>query len=100
MKRNATVAVDEIENKKKDSSACQAESELRDKNQITMPKLISDVLGAHPGDRFIWIIDEGGRGVVSLYRLPESYAGSLAGMYGGPAGVQEYLIGEREAWGE
>lgn len=76
------------------------ESELRDKNQITMPRQVADVLGAHAGDRFIWVVEDAERGVVRLHRLQSSYAGSLAGVYGGPDEVDAYLTAERECWDE
>lgn len=76
------------------------ESELRDKNQITVPKRVVDVLGARPGDRFVWLVEDAARGVVRLHRLPASYASSLAGIYGPPGEVEEYLTAERETWGE
>jgi bifunctional DNA-binding transcriptional regulator/antitoxin component of YhaV-PrlF toxin-antitoxin module len=78
----------------------EAESELRDKNQITVPKPVVDALAAQPGDRFVWIVEDGERGVVHLHRLQDSYAGSLAGVYGRPDEVEKYLAAEREAWGE
>jgi hypothetical protein len=65
-----------------------------------MPKPIVDALGARPGDRFVWIVEEGARGVLRLHRLQASYAASLAGVYGRPDEVDEYLTAEREAWGE
>jgi bifunctional DNA-binding transcriptional regulator/antitoxin component of YhaV-PrlF toxin-antitoxin module len=77
-----------------------AESELREKNQITMPRPVADLLGAHAGDRFIWVIEDIERGVVRLHRLQSSYAGSLAGVYGRPDEVGAYLTAERESWDE
>ncbi len=78
----------------------EAESELRAKNQITMPKLVSEVLKARAGDRFVWVVEDGERGVVHLHRLQASYAGSMAGVYGGPDEVDAYLTAERESWDE
>jgi bifunctional DNA-binding transcriptional regulator/antitoxin component of YhaV-PrlF toxin-antitoxin module len=78
----------------------EAESELREKNQITMPKRVADVLKARAGDRFIWVVEDGGRGVIHLHRLPSGYAASLAGVYGRPDEVDAYLAAERESWDE
>jgi bifunctional DNA-binding transcriptional regulator/antitoxin component of YhaV-PrlF toxin-antitoxin module len=78
----------------------EAESELREKNQITMPKLVADVLGARAGDRFVWVVEDTERGVVRLHRLRSSYAASLAGVYGRPDEVDAYLSAERESWDE
>lgn len=78
----------------------EAESELRGKNQITMPKPVADVLGARAGDRFVWVVEDAERGVVRLHRLQSSYAASLAGVYGRPDEVDAYLIAERESWDE
>lgn len=80
--------------------AIEAGSELRQKYQITMPKQIADVLGAHPGDRFVWVVEEGEQGVVRLHRLPSSYAANLAGVYGRLDEVEAYLNAERESWDE
>jgi bifunctional DNA-binding transcriptional regulator/antitoxin component of YhaV-PrlF toxin-antitoxin module len=78
----------------------EAESELRQKNQITMPKPVADVLGARAGDRYIWVVEDAVRGVVRLHRLQSSYAASLAGVYGLPDEVDAYLSAERESWDE
>ena len=78
----------------------EAESELRQKNQITMPKPVADVLGARAGDRYIWVVEDAERGVVRLHRLQSSYAASLAGVYGRPDEVDAYLSAERESWDE
>jgi hypothetical protein len=78
----------------------EVEGNLRDKYQLTLPKVIVDALGAHPGDRFVFAMDEGDVDVVHLYRVRESYAGALAGVYGTPEEVKSYLRGEREAWEE
>jgi hypothetical protein len=80
--------------------AIEAGSELREKNEITMPKPIADVLVVHAGDRFVWVVEDSERGVVRLHRLPSSYAASLARIYGRPDQVEAYLTAEREAWGE
>jgi AbrB family looped-hinge helix DNA binding protein len=75
-----------------------AEVDLRDKNQITLPKRVADVLGVHPGDRLIFVVDECDPTVVHMHRLPDSYAGALAGVYGTPEEAKAYLQAEREAW--
>jgi AbrB family looped-hinge helix DNA binding protein len=77
-----------------------AESELREKNQITLPKRVADALGVHAGDRLIFVVDEDDPDVVHVHRLPDSYAGALAGVYGSPEEVRAYLQAEREAWNQ
>jgi AbrB family looped-hinge helix DNA binding protein len=80
--------------------AIEAAGELRVKNQITLPKPIADAVGARPGDRFIFWIDQDDGCDIHLRRLPQSYAGLLAGVYGTPEEAAAYLQEEREAWGE
>jgi bifunctional DNA-binding transcriptional regulator/antitoxin component of YhaV-PrlF toxin-antitoxin module len=80
--------------------AVEAEGELRDKNQITVPKAIVDAVGARPGDRFVFVIEDGDRDVFQVRRIRESYEGILAGVYGTPEDAQAYLRGEDAAWDE
>ena len=75
-----------------------AEGDLREKNQITLPKPIVDALGFHPGDRLIFVADERNPTVVRVHLLPESYAGVLSGVYGTPDEARDFLQQEREAW--
>ena len=48
---------------------------LREKNQITLPKAIVDAMGAHPGDRFVFVVNEGQQDEIRVRRVRESYAG-------------------------
>lgn len=74
------------------------ESELRQKNQITVPRQIARSLGLEPGDRLLFEIREGEPNEVHVRRLRENYAGALAGVYGSPEDAARYLREEREAW--
>jgi AbrB family looped-hinge helix DNA binding protein len=78
----------------------EVEGDLRGKNQITLPKQIVDALGVQPGDRFVFVLQDGELDVVHLYRLRESYAGCLAGVYGPPEQAHAYVRQEQEAWSE
>jgi len=42
-----------------------AESTLTSKGQITVPKIVSQLLNVHAGDRFLWSLDAEGRLIVS-----------------------------------
>jgi AbrB family looped-hinge helix DNA binding protein len=77
-----------------------AEGELREKNQVTLPKRVADALGVHAGDRLIFVVDERDPTVVHVHRLLDSYAGALAGVYGTPEEARAYQQAEREAWDE
>lgn len=76
------------------------ESELRQKNQITVPREIVRFLGLAPGDRLLFEVTEGEPNEVHVRRLRESYAGALAGVYGPPEEAARYLREEREAWAD
>jgi AbrB family looped-hinge helix DNA binding protein len=72
---------------------------LREKNQVTIPKVIADALGFNPGDRLLFVADQAAESL-HIYRARASYAGVLAGVYGTPLEAAEYATTEREAWGE
>lgn len=78
----------------------ETETRLREKNQLTLPEAIARRLGAQPGDRFVWIMEEGEPDTIYLRRLRRSYAGIAAGVYGTPEEIKEYLEQERQAWDE
>jgi AbrB family looped-hinge helix DNA binding protein len=78
--------------------AVEAEADLREKNQITVPKKVVEKLGLREGDRFLFIVEEGDEDIVHLHRIRRSYAGALAGVYGTPEEIEEYIRGEHEAW--
>ncbi len=76
------------------------EARLRPKNQITLPEKIAARLGVEPGDRFVFMMEDGENDVVHLRRLRKSYAGIAAGVYGSSQDIAVYLEEERQAWGE
>lgn len=78
----------------------EAEGDLRAKNQITIPRVIAEAVGAHPGDRFLFVVHEGERDVFHVHRLRDSYAGVLEGVYGKSQEAFAYIESEREAWEE
>ena len=56
-------------------------------------------MGARAGERFLVSVD--GPDSVRLVRIRESYAGALAGMWGGDQdAVDAWLRAERASWGE
>jgi AbrB family looped-hinge helix DNA binding protein len=65
------------------------EGDLREKNQITVPKAIAEAAGLQAGDRILFVVDDADPSVVHLHRLPESYAGLLAGVYAAADGPSE-----------
>jgi AbrB family looped-hinge helix DNA binding protein len=76
------------------------ESELRQKNQITVPRQIARSLGLEQGDRLLFEIREGEPNEVHMRRLRENYTGVLAGVYGSSEEAARYLREEREAWAD
>ncbi len=81
-------------------AALKIEGSLRSKNQITLPEKIAARLGVEPGDRFVFVMEDGENGVVHLRRLRKSYAGIAADVYGSSQDIAAYLEEERQAWGE
>jgi len=77
----------------------EAEGELREKNQLTLPKIIVQALNLRPGDRFVLRVQDGdGAESIVMYPLRASYAGTLKGLYGGPEETAAYIRVEQEAW--
>lgn len=81
-------------------TAMRVEGSLRPKNQITLPEKIAARLGVEPGDRFVFVMEDGENDVVHLRRLNKSYAGIAADVYGSSQDIVTYLEEERQAWGE
>jgi bifunctional DNA-binding transcriptional regulator/antitoxin component of YhaV-PrlF toxin-antitoxin module len=77
-----------------------AEGELRERNQLTLPKAVADALGARPGDRFMFYVPRGEPDAFIAVRIRDSYAGALRGLFGTPEETQAYVEGERQAWEE
>ena len=71
---------------------------LRPKNQLTLPTEIVKAVGAAAGDRFFVTSDGPDR--VVLERLPRSYAGSLAGLWGSAEAVNVDVRAIRGGWAE
>lgn len=78
----------------------QYEAGLREKNQVTVPDPVAKQLGAKPGDRLVFEVDEQHPGQARLRVLRRSYAGILVGVYGTPEEAAAYLQEERASWGE
>jgi AbrB family looped-hinge helix DNA binding protein len=82
-------------------TAVRAISDVRHKNQVTVPHQIAKRMGIQPGTRLIFDLDPDDPNVVHVRRLRESYAGVAQGIYGATEEeIEEYLHGERESWGE
>jgi bifunctional DNA-binding transcriptional regulator/antitoxin component of YhaV-PrlF toxin-antitoxin module len=81
--------------------AVRAVSDMRRKNQVTVPHRIAELMGLRPGTRLIFDLDPDDPDVVHVRRLRESYAGVARGIYGATEEeVDEYLRGERASWEE
>ncbi|MDQ2744169.1 MAG: AbrB/MazE/SpoVT family DNA-binding domain-containing protein [Chloroflexota bacterium] len=81
-------------------AALKIEGRLQPKNQITLPEKIAARLGVEPGDRFVFVMEDGESDVVHLRRLRKSYAGIAADVYGSSQDSATYLEEERQAWAE
>lgn len=80
------------------SAVVEVKVSLRPKNQLTLPDPVVKKLGLKPGDSLVVRLDESAPGVVCIRRLPESFAGVAAGVYGSADEVAAYVDGERDAW--
>lgn len=78
----------------------QEAGDLRKKNQITLPRAIAEALGVGPGDRLMFVVEEGESGEAHLYRMPQSFAGVAPHAYGADTDSASYVRAERRAWEE
>lgn len=69
---------------------------IRAKNQITIPEPIATQLGVAPGDRLLARVDESGQLV--LRKVPRSFAGALAGLWGTQEEIDAEIRAGRDAW--
>ena len=72
-----------------------AETRLRERNQLTLPDAVAKAAGITEGDRFVVTFEPDHPDSVRLDRIRDSYAGSLAIVYGDP---EAYLREVREGW--
>ena len=66
---------------------------LRLKNQLTVPEVALEAIGATVGDRFVVTVEDGG---IRLQPVLRSYAGALTGVY--EADWAENLRRDRDSW--
>lgn len=71
------------------------EARLRARNQLTLPDPVVQAVGLAEGDRFIVDTDPNDPDVVRLRRIRDTYAGTLAGVYGDATTA---LAEERASW--
>lgn len=71
---------------------------IRPRNQITIPEAIATRLGVGPGDRLFARVDESGQLV--LRKVPKSFAGALAGVWGTHEEAMAELRASRDEWEE
>lgn len=71
---------------------------VRPKNQITIPEAIASRLDIGPGDRLLARVDEDGHLV--LRKVPKSFAGALAGVWGSYEEAMAGLRASRDEWDE
>lgn len=77
------------------TTSIQAEARLRPRSQLTLPEAIVEASGLEVGDRFLVVVADDEPDTVRLHRIRDSYAGSMASVYGDPVA---YLAGERASW--
>lgn len=71
------------------------EARLRARNQLTLPDPVVRAVGLAEGDRFIVDADPNDPDVVRLRRIRDTYAGTLADVYGDATAA---LAEERASW--
>ncbi len=80
-------------------TAMRVVSDVRNKNQVTVPHQIAKRMGLAPGTRLVFDLDPDDPDVVHVRRLRESYAGVARGVYGQTSDdIAEYIRTERESW--
>lgn len=70
---------------------------VRNRKQITIPKLIADARNIQQGQAMIVHIDDERPNEIVLRLLPESYAGALTSVFG-DVSADEFVKGERATW--
>lgn len=71
------------------------EARLRARNQLTLPDAVVQAVGLAEGDRFIVDRDPSDPDVVRLRRIRDTYAGTMASVYGDATAA---LAEERASW--
>lgn len=72
-----------------------AEATLSSKNQIVIPKEARDALGIKPGDKLIFVVEEGSN--VIVLQKPKSYSSAIRGL-SKKKYPEGYLQRERKSW--
>jgi bifunctional DNA-binding transcriptional regulator/antitoxin component of YhaV-PrlF toxin-antitoxin module len=73
------------------------EATVRDKNQITIPRLVAERHNIGPGRRIV-IVDTGADDEFIVRVLRPTYAGALTGIFGTTEANVAYVQAERETW--
>lgn len=77
----------------------QEASDVRKKNQITLPRVVAQALGVAPGDHVLFVVEEEDEpGEAHLYRMPKRFAGVAPHAYGGETSSAAWVRAERDAW--
>ena len=74
--------------------------EVGSEGQIELPERVVEHLELEAGDKLCIEFDEASPGRVQLRRVRRSYASILAGLFGSPEEVLEYIREERASWEE
>jgi AbrB family looped-hinge helix DNA binding protein len=82
-------------------AAIRAVSDVRRKNQVTVPHQIAKEMGLEAGSRLVFELDPDDPDIIHVRRLRRSYAGIARGVYGDTSEeIAAYIRSERESWGE
>ena len=73
-------------------------TQLRDRNQLTLPERVAAAMQAQAGDDLLVTFDETTPDVVHLRRLPRSYAGIAGDLFGTAEERAAYIAEERASW--
>jgi bifunctional DNA-binding transcriptional regulator/antitoxin component of YhaV-PrlF toxin-antitoxin module len=71
---------------------------LRPKNQVTIPEALTRQLDVEPGDRLFARVEAPGRLV--LRKVPKSFHGALAGLWGTQEEIDAEIRAGRDEWDE